>query len=253
MITIKALSQLLEDKKTNHTILSSGTYYFGDPWEFGADNTIVYPFMGARLLPSGNSLTNTINGADNVTSVEIFFCDLVQKDESDETQTLSDLQLITLDIYSQVLFDLKNYYKANLDDSATLNPFTERFDDEVTGWSIVLNIRQFYDKSTCDNISNGNAGKVIIYDSEGNIVQILNPNSVYYLDPMYTEVLETFTLTGAANTTQALANTPNFIFGVYKNGQKLRGGASDDYTISGAIITFLYALTSDKIDVVYNY
>ncbi len=179
MLSLKQISKLLQDKKENHVQLSSGTYFFGDPWNFGMHNEITYPFMGARLLPSGNSINNTQNGADSVTSIEVFFCDLIHKDNSDYEQVLSDMQIVALDIYSQLLWDLKNYYKVNLDPSVSLNPFTDRFNDEVTGWSIVINIRQFYDKSTCDNVSSGNAGKVIIQDQDGNVIDVLDPNTTY--------------------------------------------------------------------------
>lgn len=251
MLTIKAISQLLEDKKTNHNQINSGTFNFGDPWDYAGANEIRYPFFGARLVP-GSSISNTVNGSDDITAIEIFLADLVKKDDSDQTQLLSDLKIIFLDLYAQLIFDLKNYFKANIDSSVVMNHFLTEFNnDEAIGWSVTLNIKQFFDNSTCSDISYGNAGKVIVYDSNGNVVSILNPNSVIYLDPVYTDILETFTLTGAANTTQALSQTPNFIYGVYKNGQKLR--VTDDYTVSSGTITFLYELDSDKIDVVYNY
>lgn len=245
MLSLNGLVILLENKQQNHDQLSEGTFYFGDPWEFGANQTITYPFFGARLLPSGNSLTGNVL----TNSIEIFFCNLVNKDESNETQVLSDLETVALDIYSQLRTDLKDYYKANINETAQLNPFTERFDDEVSGWSIVINIEQFYDRSTCDTPDSGaNAGKVIIYDADGDIVAILNPNSIYTLDPMYTETAETYTVTG---TTQSILHTPHFIFGVYMNGQRLT--LTTDYTVTGTTITFVTALASDTIVVVYNY
>lgn len=55
----------------------------------------------------------------------------------------------------------------------------------------------------------------------------------------------------ASGTTLTLSNTPTFIYGVYKNGVKL--SLTIDYTISGAVITFLETLAVDIISVVYKY
>lgn len=188
MLSLISLKTLLENKQQNHDQLSEGTFYFGDPWEFGANETITYPFFGARLLPSGNSLSGNVL----TTSIEIFFCNLVHKDESNETDVLSDMEQIALDIYSQLRTDLKDYYKANINETAQLNPFTERFDDEVSGWSIVINIEQFYDRSTCDTPDSGaNAGVVLIVDQDGNTIATLNPNSTYTVTQLTTLLQDT--------------------------------------------------------------
>ena len=120
MLTIKALSQLLEDKKTNHAQINSGTFNFGDPWDYAGAHEIKYPFFGARLVP-GSSIADTINGSDDITAVEIFLADLVKSDDSDQTQLLSDLKVIFLDLYAQLIWDLKNYFKVCLHLSTILN------------------------------------------------------------------------------------------------------------------------------------
>lgn len=180
MQSLNQLIQLFEDKKANHTILSKGTFYFGDPWEFAQSNEITYPFWGCTL---NNSV---INGNLATTNFQFFFCDLVHKDESNETDVLSDLQLIAMDIYSQLKYDLENYYDSTVNDSAQLNDFTARFNDEVSGWELSFNINQFYDQSTCGTISSGNAGKVTIIDSDGNVLEYLNPNTTYTVTQLTT-------------------------------------------------------------------
>jgi len=183
MLTLKQIAKLLQDKKENHVQLSSGTYYFGDPFFYADSNDIKYPFMGARILDSGNSISNSINGADNVLAIEVFFCDLIKKDDSDGVQTMSDMQIIALDIYSQLVYDLQNYFKANLDNTVTLNPITPAFNnDESIGWSIVLNIRQFYDKSTCGDVNSDTSGKVIVFDQDGNILYTLYPGQTLTIE-----------------------------------------------------------------------
>lgn len=180
MQSLNQLIQLFEDKKANHTILSNGTFYFGDPWEFAQSNEITYPFWGCTLNNA------TINGNLSTTNFQMFFCDLVHKDESNETDVLSELQLIAMDIYSQLKYDLENYYDATVNDSAQLNDFTARFNDEVSGWELSLNINQFYDQSVCSTISAGNSGKVIIVDSDGNVLEYLNPNTTYTVTQLTT-------------------------------------------------------------------
>jgi len=63
-----------------------------------------------------------------------------------------------------------------------------------------------------------------------------------------TNVSDNQTITG---TTMTLANTPLFIYAVFKNGQQLNLTA--DYTIVGAVITFINPLVADVITVVYQY
>ena len=56
------------------------------------------------------------------------------------------------------------------------------------------------------------------------------------------------TITGL---TMTLAQTPNFTYGVYLNGQRLT--VTTDYSISGVTVTFTEALAADKVTVVYKY
>lgn len=59
---------------------------------------------------------------------------------------------------------------------------------------------------------------------------------------------DTSTITG---TGYVLSNIPLFIYGVYKNGQRLT--LTTDYTIVGATITFIESLIADSITVSYKY
>lgn len=242
MQTLSQLIQLFEDKKANHAILKNGTFEFKYPSEVGQDSEIVYPLWVVWLENS------VISGNDFSTTFRMFFCDLTHKDDSNETDVLSEQQIIATDIYSQIKWDLENYFDATVNVSATLEDRRHSFNDDVTGWELALEVKQFYDHSVCSTISVGNAGKVILYNAYGSINQILNPNSFYFLEENMTETAETYTVTG---TTQIILHTPNFIFGVFLNGQKLT--LTTDFTISGTTITFINALASDIVTIVYNY
>jgi hypothetical protein len=59
---------------------------------------------------------------------------------------------------------------------------------------------------------------------------------------------ENYTVTG---TTQTILQTPVFIYGVFLNGQRLT--VTTDYIVAGTTITFINALASDSVTVVYSY
>lgn len=191
MLTLNRLLQTFEDIKTNNAQLSNGTFYFGDPWEFGANAPIQYPFMGMVLNGSN------INGNLITTSFKVFFCDLVHKDESNEQDVLSDMQYIAVDVYSEIKRILEDGYPATVSITSPLIDFTERFDDDVTGWEMDITIEQFYDHSTCDiPNSAANAGKARIIDQDGNILAYLSANQSYTV-----EVLQAIIDTITNNTT----------------------------------------------------
>jgi hypothetical protein len=187
MLTLNQIIQILNNKQSNHAQLSNGTFLFGDPWEFGAENAITYPLMGVTL--NNSSLTGNIFS----TSFNIFFCDLVHKDEGNENEVLSDMQRVALDVWSQIKDELEDAYDATVNQTAQLTDFTERFDDEVTGWQMDISIEQFYDQSTCDvPDSNANAGKAYIIDQDGNILQYLNAGEGYTVEILQ-QIIDTLT------------------------------------------------------------
>jgi len=181
MLTLNQIVQILENKQLNHSQLSNGTFLFGDPWEFGSESAIQYPLMGVTLNNS------TLSGNIVSFSFNIFFCDLVHKDESNENDVLSDMHRIALDVWSEIKDELEDAYDATVNQTAQLTDFTERFDDEVTGWQMDITIEQFYDQSTCDvPDSNANAGKVRIIDQDGNVLAYLPMGSSYTVTQLTT-------------------------------------------------------------------
>lgn len=143
MRTLNQIVQTLEDLQGTSALLNNGTFLFGDPWEYGASSKITYPFMGARLVSSN------LNGKIHTTVINLFFCDLVHKDESNETEVLSDMTLAGMRLYSELKKELENNYPATVNDSSSFTPFTERFDDEASGVEVNISIEQFFDDSTC--------------------------------------------------------------------------------------------------------
>jgi len=143
MLSLNQIVKQLQTLRTTNLLLSNGSFLFGDPWEYGASNQIQYPLMGVRLISSG------LGDKQHTTSLNIYFADLVKKDEGNETDVLSDMQQAATRLYSEFKEQLEDNYPATLSVTSSFTPFTERWDDEVSGVEVNMNIEQFFDNSTC--------------------------------------------------------------------------------------------------------
>jgi hypothetical protein len=143
MLSLNQLVKIVNNLQTSSNQIGGGSFLFGDPWEYGVSNTITYPLLGLRLISSN------INDKMFDTSFNLFFCDKVHKDELNETEVLSDMTRAALRIYSELKSDLEASYPATVSLTSSLTPFTERFDDEVSGVEMNIVIQQFFDNSTC--------------------------------------------------------------------------------------------------------
>jgi len=89
-------------------------------------------------------------------SFQLIVMDLVSKDERNEDQVLSDTLNTIGDIIStlrnsdanSIIEDYRNTFR--LQDSISCEPFTERFDNEVTGWAADFTVQVEFDASACD-------------------------------------------------------------------------------------------------------
>lgn len=190
-LTLIQLQNLIQNIQLNHAVLNKGTYIFNEPWEWGSEGAITYPFLGVNLA------AGSVNGKIQTINFEMYFCDLVHKDTSNQWDVSSDMHKIALEVYSQLKYNLEIQYDAQLNGAATLEDFTEKFDDEVTGWMLKISIDQAFDHSVCTlPSSNVNAGKPYIVDQNGNILHYLNPGEGYTV-----EVLQAIIDTITSNTT----------------------------------------------------
>lgn len=143
MYTLNQILNKLQTISTDHKQIN----YFGngDLWELVENNTIsgiTYPMMWATI-GSANIVGKTL-----FQSISLYFCDLVNKDESNENEVLSDMQLVALDVLA-LLQDSTDYDNFMVDISATLQPFTERFEDELSGWVMDIQFKQSYTSDQC--------------------------------------------------------------------------------------------------------
>lgn len=128
-MTLNQLIQKLNDFANAHQQVHS--FGFGDLWEIeasGAKNAV-------------NMWANVVNGAVDIngkqSSIDFRVCimDLVKKDESNENEVLSDTYLIGLDLVAY-LNNNSNWDSYTISNNITLTPFTERFDNDWSGWII---------------------------------------------------------------------------------------------------------------------
>lgn len=150
MRTLNDIIKTIQTLKEAHGQLNSGTFYFGDPWEFAKVNqNISYPFFGLRFISS------SIDGKLHTSNFNFFFCDRVNKGELNETEVINDMGLIATDIYNQLKYELEDNNPTQTQPATvTLNPqitpFTEKFNDEVSGVEMNVGVIQFYDRQTCN-------------------------------------------------------------------------------------------------------
>ena len=98
-----------------------------------------YPFLYCEVL--GASIDNGVMSYD----LDLFVADMIQPDLTDRNQVYSDTLQMLHDVLNQFIQSLANTnttvdndYKAEL--PITCTPFTERFDNELTGWNGSLTI-----------------------------------------------------------------------------------------------------------------
>lgn len=117
----------------------------GDIWE--VDNTtITYPQI--HIVSEGVDFSTY----ELTYRFRLFIMDLVKKDESNEQEVLSDTLQMLQDIIAKLINadDVDDRDQYRLSRSITAEDFTERFNDEVAGWTAGISISVDYTASECD-------------------------------------------------------------------------------------------------------
>lgn len=204
MLTLNQNIEILKNFSLKHKSLNS--FYFGDEWETDSTITPVYPMMNAIL--QGSDITNGMVSRRFL----IIISDLVNKDESNENHVLSDCELICYDLI-HYLENIQNAnsiptFKASQD--GTLTDFTERNDDEVSGFFFEITLSSYVSNYSCnlpidagsilDNsyvyiggstTSCGNF-QVLIKDQNGNTIQTFNTSGTYTVEVLQ-QIIQTLT------------------------------------------------------------
>jgi len=147
-ITLKMLYGIFEEIGATHYQIQTTT--IGDIFEVDLTET-TYPLLHVS--------TATANFAQHTLTYnfQLIVMDLVSKDESNEHDVLSD----TLDTIGDIISLLKNKVgtyeripnfqtEVAISPSVSCEPFTERFDNEVTGWTASISIEVGFNASNCN-------------------------------------------------------------------------------------------------------
>lgn len=195
MLTLNQEIEILKNFSLKHKSLNS--FYFGDEWETDSTITPTYPLMNAIL--QGSSLTNNIVSRKYL----IIISDLVNKDESNESQVLSDCELMCYDLvnYLRSIANLGTLGAFNVSKDISLTDFTERGDSEVAGHFFELTTNNHIGNYSCDlpiNAGNilddnyiyvgGNTTPITssfiveIKDQDGNVIQTFTTSGEYMVN-----------------------------------------------------------------------
>lgn len=129
-ISLVQIKKILEQFAADH--LQINEFSLKDPLEYLDCKESKFPAMIALFKPS------TIQGKILFISIDLLFMDLVHKDLSNELDVLNDQLLTAIDCRAYLNDD---DFEFGLSDNSQLIPFYEKGDNEVTGWTMNLQIK----------------------------------------------------------------------------------------------------------------
>ena len=138
MYTLNEILNLIETQAAAH--LQVKQYGQGDVWEINPkelDYLVLWAIEESVVL-SERTLTYNIR---------LLAMDRVLPGEENEQEVMSDTIQVLLDFVAY--FRQLHTTELSIQPSVTFEPFTERFDDKVSGHSCVLSITQPYDYNKC--------------------------------------------------------------------------------------------------------
>ena len=140
IITYNNIISVFEDIANRHYQIK--TFKVGDQWEEDA-NTVQYPMLVVN--PTSANMARSANDMGYATfeiTMNVLVSDQVYKGEENENDVISDTLQMIQDII--VEFNQHPYYTNSRFDiigDLDFEPFTERNDDEVSGWEVGMTLR----------------------------------------------------------------------------------------------------------------
>tara|TARA_R100001082_G_scaffold5791_1_gene3923 strand:- start:698 stop:1207 length:510 start_codon:yes stop_codon:yes gene_type:complete len=125
----------------------------GDIWEIDLERTNIFPLFHI------NPVSVNINQGQRVFNFQLFIMDLVEPNEANEQEVMSDTLEIMTDIISifkhgEILYtydasagEEPRYF---INNDFTCEPFTERFANSVTGWVMDLEVIVESELNSCN-------------------------------------------------------------------------------------------------------
>lgn len=172
-MTLLEIKRQFELIAQNHRQINS--FGWGDIWEIATSGTIDYPLMWVKIEP--------VSIADRVQTMnfKVILMDIVANGEVNEDDVLSDM----LEVSKGIIGQLESpSYDWDLE-TGNIEPFTERFNDSVSGWVTDIALRLPFTFDRCIEPYNGSSGtsatcpSVTIYDSNGNVLTTVSAGGSY--------------------------------------------------------------------------
>jgi hypothetical protein len=129
--TLNQIIAKLESIASSHQQINS--FAIGDLSDLLKGNRN-YPLMYVVLLPS------SYQDKEFRLNLSVLLMDLVDNGKANENEVLSDMLLIASDVRA-LLMAPENASLYLIDKNSTVDPFTERFEDDVAGWNINITFR----------------------------------------------------------------------------------------------------------------
>jgi len=251
--TVNQLISVFKDISTRHYQING--FGIGDDWENGASEAKMHPVLW--INPTTATMPSSDNGYKTFEiDFEVRVFDLVNKDESNENEVLSDC----IDILKDIITEFKGhpYYvnsQLNIIDDINFEAFTEEFDEEVSGWVCEISLMTPVLTSFC-GIPSADITGFEFPGADCPEVNVLCPVFVEDVTGVYPIVVTTTGTTKEVSLAGGVGSDTYVISGEYDNGTLtltrnddvdvivtgFDTGGDNDYTtsatLSGNIITF---------------
>ena len=117
--------------------------YGGMPDKSTITSQPTYPLMWFNVVDS------SIQGRASYISFQVILADLVTDGEKNDFEIYSDLQLVAQDVVALLYKDTVKDKEFSLDESVTMTPFADRFEDSLNGWVLNMRIKIAYGYENC--------------------------------------------------------------------------------------------------------
>ena len=236
--TVNNLIKVFKDIATRHYQIEY--FYVGNDWEIGTVESM-HPVLWINpveaTMPAGDNGYKTFQV---LFEVKVF--DLVNKDESNENDVLSD----TIDILKDIIMEFKGhpyYTNSQLDiiDDIDFESFTEKFDEEVSGWLCEINMKTPLLNSFC-GIPAADITGYEFSDTECNDFNVLCPISDTFVE---TSILNGSDLELTRNDGVVLTTDLSSLGGSITTGDGLNISTGGDIQLGGSVDDGDVVLTFD--------
>ena len=117
--------------------------YGGMPDKNTTTSQPTYPLMWFNVVDS------SIQGRASYISFQVILADLVTDGDKNDFEIYSDLQLVAQDVVALLYKDTVKDKEFSLDESVTMTPFADRFEDSLNGWVLNMRIKIAYGYENC--------------------------------------------------------------------------------------------------------